>query len=153
MLPILDYSDIVYDCLTKRDSEALQRMQNGACRIILMKGKRTSTDDMHKALNLFRLADRRHLRTMEYMYRVTHDLIPNKTRSLFKLVSETHERQTRSASGLELVVPNRRLETSKKDIRIRGPQYWKLVDRNLQISCSLASFKYQIRKSDMFKIA
>ncbi len=67
VLSILDYSDMVYDCMTKRDSESLQRLQNGACRIILKKGKCTSTDEMHKSLHLFRLVDRRHLRMTEYI--------------------------------------------------------------------------------------
>ena len=75
VIPIIDYCDIIYDCLTKRDSDMLQRLQNGACRIILQRKKRTPTSDMHRELKLFRLVDRRHMRTMEFMYKIVNELL------------------------------------------------------------------------------
>ncbi len=86
VIPIIDYYDIIYNCLTKRDSETLQQLQNGACRIILQRNKRTPTSDMHRELKLFRLVDRRHLRTMEFMYKVVNELLPNSICKYFKKV-------------------------------------------------------------------
>ena len=141
----------IFDCLTKKDTDILQKLQNGACRIILKKPKRSSTKDMHEELHFHRLADRRHMHTMEYMYRVVNKLVPDNICSLFKLVSDIHNRQTKLATGMDLYLPNLKLEMSKRDIRYRGPMYWNMVDDNIRKSPTLASFRYHLRKSDIFK--
>ncbi len=151
LVPILDYCDVVYDCLTKYNSDTLQKLQNGACRIILRKGKRSSTAEMHSDLKLNRLTDRRHMRTMEYMYKVVHGLLPKEVCDLFKLVQDSHARTTRASTGLDLVIPNPRLETCKRDIRYQGPLYWNMVDLHIRQCDSFLSFKNALRKSDMFK--
>ena len=127
LVPILDYCDMVYDCLPKYNTDILQKLQNGAYRIILRKGKRTSTSDMHSELKLNRQADRWHLRTMTYMYKVVHGLLPTEVCELFQLVRDNHGRNTRASATLDLVMPNPRLETSKKDIKNQGPMYWNMV--------------------------
>ena len=121
VIPIIDGCDIIYDCLTKRDSKALQRLQNGAYRIILNRNKRTPTSDMHKKLKLFRLADRRHLRTMEYMHKAVNELFPANICNYFKKVGAIHTRVTRSVTNQELIVPTLQLETSKWDTKYMGP--------------------------------
>ncbi len=108
LIPIVDYGDVVYDCLTKDNSDTLQKLQNGVCRIILQKGKRTSTSEMHSQLKLHRLAERRHMRTMEYMYKAVNGLLPNDICGMFKLVRDSHTRTTRASTGLDLVIPNKR---------------------------------------------
>ncbi len=151
LVPILDYCDIMYDCLSKYNSEILQRLQNGACRIILKTGKRTPTRDMHRKPKLNRLADRRHLRTMEYMYKVVNELLPPEVCNMFKLVRERHNRATRASTGLDLVIPNPRLEICKNDIRYWGPLYWNMVDIGIRRSESYITFKNTLRSSDMFE--
>ena len=88
---------------------------------------------------------------MEYMFKVVHDLAPTEVRELFTLVRDTHGRQTRSATGLELVIPNPRLKLCKKDIRYRGPLYWNMVDTSIKQSDSFLSFKNALRTSDLFQ--
>ena len=148
LVPILDYCDIVYDCLTKYNSDILQKLQNGACRIILRKGKRTSTSEMHIKLKLNHLVDRRHLWTMEYMYKIVHGLLPKEVCDLFKLVRDTHSRTTRASTGLDLTLPS--LETCKKDLKYRGPLYWNMVDLGIHQSDNFISFKCALRNSDLF---
>ena len=150
LVPILDYCDVIYDCLTKYNSEILQKLQNGACRIILKRGKRTPTSEMHSQLKLHRLVDRRHLRTMEYMYKVVHRLLPDEVCNLLVLVRDQHTRQTRASARLDLVLPNLWLETSKKDIKYRGPLYWNMVDSDIRQIDNFVSFKNTLRNSDLF---
>ncbi len=87
IMPIYDHCDIIYDCLTEKDTDILQKLRNGACRIVLKKKRRTLTIQMH---------------TMEYMYRLVNKLVPEKISTLFKLVSDTHNRTTRAIYGNQI---------------------------------------------------
>ena len=69
---------------------------------------------------------------MEYMYKIVHRLLPDEICNLFQLVRDQHTRQMRVSTGLDLVLPNPHLETSKKDIKYRGPLYWNMVDTDMR---------------------
>ena len=117
---------------------------------MLKRGKRTPTSDMHRDLHMYGLADRCHMRTMEFMYKDDNDLLPRHICQLFQKVSNTHQRETRSATSRDYKIPNPGLETPKRDIRYRGPLFWNMVDKQIRKSPNLASFKYALRKSDLF---
>ena len=46
--PLFDYCSVVYDCLSARDTDRLQKIQNCALRIILKMDRRTHIKDMHE---------------------------------------------------------------------------------------------------------
>ena len=75
IVPILDYGDIIYDSLTKCDSDILQKLQNWELRFILKRGKRIPTADLHNELNLNCLTDRRKIHTIQYMFEVGNGLV------------------------------------------------------------------------------
>ena len=85
------------------------------------------------------------------MYKVVNELLPKNICSYFKKVGENHIRVTRAVTNQDLIVPNLKLETSKRDIKYRGPLYWNLVDQDTKGAQSLAVFKNHLRSSDMFK--
>ena len=60
VVPLLDYSDIIYMTATLEQLNHLQKLQNTACRIILLAEARTHITDMHESLGLTRLVERRH---------------------------------------------------------------------------------------------
>ena len=67
ILPVIDYGDIVYDCLSSKASNDLQKLQNYALRIVLHSGYEKSISDMHKETKLMFLSDRRHSHTLNYV--------------------------------------------------------------------------------------
>ncbi len=69
VLPHLDYCDLVYMCTTLHNLNRLQLVQNQACRTILMAPKETSTQNMHKQLELPLLAQRRQLHLSTECYK------------------------------------------------------------------------------------
>ena len=50
--PHIDYGDVIYMSANKESLSKLQLVQNKACRLVLRAHRLTSTDDMHRNLNL-----------------------------------------------------------------------------------------------------
>ena len=150
--PLLDYGDIVYDCLSAKDSFELQKIQNCALRIVLQKDRKTHVADMHREANLIYLSDRGHQHTMVQTYKCIHGLAPQRVSQQLEVVTNGHAMSTRSKCNLELAIPRCRLETTKKSFRYRAPALWSLVDDELKSKPSVASFKYNLCNSDMFDI-
>ena len=53
---LFDYCDIIYDGMSKKDSDRLQRLQNSCCWIILRRGKLSNVEEIHRELSLDFLA-------------------------------------------------------------------------------------------------
>ncbi len=56
-----DYCDIVYDCTSLGNLQKLQKLQNSACRTMLLADNRTPIAEMHDNLQLLTLKQRREL--------------------------------------------------------------------------------------------
>ena len=69
----MDYCDVVYDCLSASDSAKLQKVQNSALCIVLQPD-RSHVADLYKDLNLNHLAHRRHMHTLNQVYKCVHEL-------------------------------------------------------------------------------
>ncbi len=87
---------------------------------------------------------------MEYMSKVTNELLTANICNYFKKVGTNHTRVTRAVTNQDLILPTLHLETSKRDIGYRGPLYWNLVDNEIKGAQNLAVFKNWLRNSDMF---
>ena len=151
-LPVLDYADIVYDCLTVRDCNELQRLQNYSMRVLLQSGFDKSSSEMHSELELYRLADRRHMHTLDYVYKCVYGLAPERVCSQLHEIQTVHNRQTRATERHNLAMPNFRLDMSRKSFWYRGPFYWNLTDLSIRQTPSLNCFKSSLRRSDMFSM-
>ena len=88
-------------------------MQNSALQIILQADKRVHIKDMHQALKLKYLSDRRKEHTLSQVYKCVHKLGPRNINDQVKLVSDQHTLNTRSAAQLKLSVSNVRLSMQK----------------------------------------
>ncbi len=150
VLPVLDYCDVVYDCLSVKDCQTLQRLQNYALRVILQSGFEIGTQNMHEILGLCHLSSRRHMHTLNYVYSCAHDLAPPNVCSQMTPVHETHQRNTRAAERYDLQLPNYHLDMSRRSFRYRGPFYWNFTDLDIRSKPSLPAFKTALYKSDMF---
>ena len=85
------------------------------------------TAEIHKALQVNRPADRRHMRTMKYMNSHLLLLLEYICASAMK-TNLRHTRITRSAVNSDIIIPNHQLEFKKKDINYRGPYYLNTVE-------------------------
>ncbi len=76
IVPLFDYGDVVYNCLTQKDSNTLQVLQNSALRAVLNVDYNTHIEDMHKELELDRLSMHREKHTCHMTYKGLNELAP-----------------------------------------------------------------------------
>ena len=58
VLPHLDYCNTIYRCTSATNLEKLQKIQNGACRTLLLADKMSPIKDMHQELGLLNFSQR-----------------------------------------------------------------------------------------------
>ncbi len=151
----MDYCDVVYDTLSAKDNQDLQRLQNCALKITLQKPKRTPTNEIHKELNMTYVADRRHQHTLTQVYKCLHGLAPDKIcRQITRLTDlrDTNARQTRAIVRDQLYVPNLKLEPSRGSFRFWGPMLYNFLDQETKEASSLNTFKWSLHNSDLFEV-
>ena len=152
VLPVLDYTDIVYDCLRAKYCTDLQKIQNYAMRIILQWGIERCSAEMHCVLELQRLSDRRHCHTLHYVYKCQAGEAPVNVASQLTQVENVHNRNTCSSTRHDLSMPVYNLQSSRRSFRYRGPFYWNITDTDSRSSTTLRSLKQALKESDMFGI-
>ena len=151
----MDYGDVVYDTISAKDNQSLQRLQNCALKIVLQAPKRTPTSEIHKELNMNYVADRRHQHTLTQVYKCLHGLAPRKICQQITKLTDMRDhgaRQTRSVTSDKLFIPNYKLEITRGNFRYRGPMIYNMLDQEIKDSASLEGFKRALRGSHMFEV-
>ncbi len=141
VLPQFDYCDIVYDCTSLGNLQKLQKLQNSACRTMLLADNRTSVAEMHDDLQLLTLNQRRELHLSVDCHK--HVNIPDS--SLNYMFKSKRKRTTRSGPKL-VEVPQRRTATGRKAFSFRGPNHWNNLDVSKRVIENQDSFKRTILK-------
>ena len=70
ILPLFEYADVVYHCLSQRDALTLQRLQNMGIKTVLQADRLAHTSSIHEEINLPYLVTRRDINSAAMMYRV-----------------------------------------------------------------------------------
>ena len=152
VLPVLDYADVVYDCLNAKDCREIQKLQNYAVRIINMAGYDKSTKEMHIDAELMYLSDRRHSHTITYVYKGINGLLPEGVARQLTPVNTAHNLNTRAAQRSDLTIPAYHLDMTRRAFRHRGPYFWNMMEEGVRNETSVKNFKDSLKKSDMFAI-
>ncbi len=148
ILPIFDYLDFVYYCISEKDKEILQCLQNCAFRVILRMDRLTSTSLTHTTLEMDTLQERRTKHVATQMYRFVHKECPTSFSNMFTLMSDYHERQTRSGECLSLAIPRTNLSLGQKNIRYFGVKIWESIPTEIKMSKNLDCFKRTMKSFD-----
>lgn len=97
ILPIIEYGDIIYDCLSVKDAATLQKLQNACLKHILHLPRLASTAYIHETLNVEYLSTRRQLHVATQMFRIQNDMAPQYLMDRFISRSEISKVNTRNA--------------------------------------------------------
>ena len=155
IVPILDYADVAFDMLSAKCSKTLQVVQNSALQIILKADWWTPTTELHQKTNLIYIADRRHFHTMVQVYKCLNGMAPE---TLTNQLSQVENKQqsggvtTRSSSRGDLLIPDIKLEVTRKSFRYRGPQPYNMLEEDIRNESTLINFKRVILSSDLFTV-
>ena len=152
VLPLHDYTDVVYDCISVKDYHNLQKLQNYSMKVILQSGY-----DIRLWHNPWWEAHE--IRPGLAEWQETHAHIglclhvcqwSRKVSSQLVTVTDTLATNTRDAECQDLVLPNYHLDMLCRAFRYRGPFYWNLTDLSIRNTPSLPCFKNALKQSDMF---
>ena len=77
VLPILEYSSIVWDGCSQQDSIALDRLQNEAARIVTGLTRSVTLENLYRECGWSSLANRRKQHKLAFMYRSANLLVPS----------------------------------------------------------------------------
>ena len=146
ILPILEYSSIVWDGCSQQDSIALDRLQNEAARIVTGLTRSVTIDNLYRECGWSSLADRRKQHKLTFMYRSANMLVPSYITDLIPpVVRETTNYPLINQNNI--ATPYCRTELLRKSCIPSSIAMWNSLDDNLRNSPSLNSFKYNLKKT------
>ena len=96
---------------------------------------------LHEQSDMERLEVRRKKHICIFMFKIMTDLLPEKLKKNFKLVSEVSSRDTRHSTGHKLYVPKPRLELTKKSFIYNGAMLWNSLPDHVRYAPGLECFK------------
>ena len=135
ILPIIDYSDVIYNLLTQQQESKLQRIQNRALRTVY-KGRILNTQTMHDLAKLDPLKTRRNTHQLTLMYKRAKDP---------QYIDQT-KRTTRAAKGILLKVPRSATTKLAKAPIVMGSTMWNNLPHKIRNSHTYVGFKMAVRK-------
>ena len=75
--PLLEYASIVWDGCSDSCSDSLQKLQNEAARLVTGLTRSVSTRNLFKECGWLTLSERREHQKRLFMYKATHNMVPN----------------------------------------------------------------------------
>ena len=143
--PIFDYCDYIFDGMSHRESQTLQKLQNMSLRNILGVNTLTRTLNIHQTLDIDYLSARRKQHMATEMFKVHQGLVPGPVTSHFENIGQVHQRNTRLSCSNNFKVPNFKLEICRRSFMYRGPKLWRQVPPELKSVPTLDSLKTGLR--------
>ena len=141
ILPIFDYGDIIYNCLSQQNAVMLQRLQDMSLRTILQTDKRASTVTIHENLDVLALESRRNMHSATQMYKINNGIAPEPVVKLFVRRDNINPRATRCTTQNRYDIPYCRLQMSRRDFVYRGINIWHGLPTAFQSIDTLKEFK------------
>ena len=141
ILPIFDYGDVIYNCLSQKDATLLQRLQNMSLKTVLKVDKRSSTTAIHDQLNMLPLDKRRNMHSATQMFKISQNQVPISISNMFEKSSHENRMPTRRVTSGNYLLPHCRLELGKRNFRYRGTKIWEAIPSDIKNSANLNRFK------------
>ena len=124
-------------------SDKLQRLQNGAARILMSANSDCNADDLYLALGWRKLKHQRQVSTAIMMYKTVHGMTPDYLTSKFVSRDEITSYRLRNTEN-KLVLPLPRTNYLKKSFSYSGAKLWNSLSHDLRSADSLHDFKRKL---------
>ena len=146
--PTLEYANIVWDNCTQYETNAIERIQIEAARIVTGATRLVSLDILSKETGWESLRDRRYKHKMCQFYKMTNDLTPTYLTSLIpSTVENTSAYNLRDSQNIRPLLT--RTQLYYKSFLPSCIREWNEIPLNIPNSTSLLSFKQQLNKNNI----
>ena len=145
VLPILEYSAIVWDNCTIQNSNILEKLQNEAARLVTGLTRSVSLENLYKECGWVPLSTRRQEQKLSFMFKAVNGLTPDYIYELIPpLVSDTSQYALRNSRNIN--IPFTRTEISRKSCIPSSVALWNSLEDDIRSSSNLSGFKENIKK-------
>ena len=153
ILPYLSYCNIVWGNTFESNLKRLRVYQNHIirhlCNVRNVRPGGIRTDTLFNELKLLRLKDITDFQLGLFMYKCTHNLLPDHLCHLFEKNSEHHKYETRSSPLIH--IPKHKKILFQHTVRFSGPKIWNSLSPDLKAVPSLNLFKQHYKSSFFLK--
>ena len=145
VLPIFEYSSVVWDGCSSQDSNALEKLQNEAARIVTGLTRSVSLENLYRECGWLSLSERCKQQKLNFMYRSVNGLVPTYiTDLILPVIRDTTNYPLRNQNNI--TIPFCRTEIFRKSCIPSGIALWNSLHESLRNSSTLNSFKYQMKR-------
>ena len=140
ILPYLTYCNLVWGNSNSTDINQLFLLQKKMIRIITNSAYLAHTNALFGQLRLLKIFDIYTVQATTFMHKITYNVLPAHSTSLFNRCSNTHGHHTRASINNFFIEP-RRTTLRSRTIRFSGPKLWNSLPNEIKEIRSLSRFK------------
>ena len=138
--PLLEYASIVWDGCSDSCANSLQKIQNEAARIVTGLTRSVSLENLFLECGWQSLKDRRETQKMFFMYKATHQMVPEYIADLIPpLIADTTQYALRNITDLRNI--STRTTISQKSCIPSSIYIWNNLNENQKNVYSFSTFK------------
>jgi hypothetical protein len=142
ILSRLDYCNILFNNITQKDLERLQKLQNKCARLIYLQPRSAHITPLLCDLHWLRIGDRIKFKTLLYVYKALNGLCPQYIAdSLVVKTPRPGSVTTRSCNGLNLLVPKSKKCAGDRAFSVAAPRLWNQLPVSIRSAPSVSNFK------------
>ena len=146
----IDYCNILFNGISQRDLNRLQKLQNKCARLIYLQPKSTHVTPLLTDLHWLRISERIKFKTLLYVYKALKGLCPQYiTDNLVVMTSRPGSVTTRSCNGLNLLVPRSKKCAGDRAFSVAAPKLWNELPISIRSALSIDNFK-SLLKTHLF---
>ena len=146
VLSHLDYSNAIFVGLPDKDIKAMQRVQNAAAKMVLLKTKYDSSTDALKSLHWLPIKYRVDHKMLTLVYKCLHDKALDYLKNLLMVIGDSERSMRLNSQYMRLLIP----KTTKKmfaarSFSVKGAELWNNLPTSFKISSSVDDFKAKLK--------
>ena len=140
----IQYAIEVYGHTAKQNIKKIQVLQNRILKILYSKDWYTSTDTLHKELDLLKVEDIFKLKVVHFTFQQRKGLLPNIFDSYFSKNENVHDHRTRQSHKLHL--PRTQGKIGQKTMKVLGVNLYNGLPENITSSETVKNFRKKTKK-------
>ena len=146
--PTLDYGCTVWGTCSQANKDMIMWLRKRAARIVTNRFDYINDRGMLilKDLGWQTLDERRDYFLANLMFKCIHGMAPHWLTNQILMACESHDRTTRAAISMDVIVPQPRLEVFRNSFQYSGAKVWNNLPDHIKETSTLGSFKYLYKK-------
>ena len=146
VLPVLEYSSLVWDGCSQHDYSTLENLQHEAAKIVTGFTRSVSLENLYRECGWIPLSERRRQQKLKFIYKTFNNLVPIYITELIPpLTGDVSNYPLRNSNNI--AIPFTRTEISHRFCISSSIALWNSLDQNVRTIDSHKCFKNHIKNS------